>query len=87
MDGRARLAPVVFAATGRCDTRTRLPARWGSRAAILEPAPALAAEAARIAARHPERAVAPHAVVPVYVSGPMRSSLVDAPDADRSGPV
>jgi hypothetical protein len=42
----------------------------GSRAAVLEPAPALAAEAARIAACHPERAVAPHAIVPIYVRRP-----------------
>jgi hypothetical protein len=42
----------------------------GSRATVREPAPALAAEAARIAADHPERAVAPHAIVPIYVRRP-----------------
>ena len=33
-------------------------------------AAALAAEAARIAALHPERAVTPHAIVPIYVRRP-----------------
>lgn len=40
------------------------------RARIVTPAPALAPLAAALAARRPEAAVAPHAVVPMYVRAP-----------------
>jgi tRNA threonylcarbamoyladenosine biosynthesis protein TsaB len=62
--------PVVFAGDGAVRYKDAIARTLGSRAAVLEPAPALAAEAARIAARHPERAVAPHAIVPIYVRRP-----------------
>ena len=45
-------------------------AALGVRATVQEEAPALAAEAARIAAEHPERAVAPHGIIPIYVRRP-----------------
>jgi tRNA threonylcarbamoyladenosine biosynthesis protein TsaB len=62
--------PIVFAGDGAVRYKETIVRTLGSRAVVLEPAPALAAEAARIAARHPERAVAPHAIVPIYVRRP-----------------
>jgi tRNA threonylcarbamoyladenosine biosynthesis protein TsaB len=62
--------PIVFAGDGAVRYKEAIARGLGSRAAVLEPAPALAAEAARLAARHPERAVAPHAIVPIYVRRP-----------------
>jgi len=61
---------VAFAGDGAVRYKDAIARTLGPRAAVLEPAPALAAEAARIAARHPERAVAPHAIVPIYVRRP-----------------
>jgi tRNA threonylcarbamoyladenosine biosynthesis protein TsaB len=61
---------IAFAGDGAVRYKDAIARTLGSRAAVLEPAPALAAEAARIAARHPERAVAPHAIVPIYVRRP-----------------
>lgn len=62
--------PVVFAGDGAVRYKDAIARSLGPRATVLEPAPALAAEAARIAARHPERAVAPHAIVPIYLRRP-----------------
>ena len=62
--------PVVFAGDGAVRYKDAIVRTMGDRAAVLHPAPALAAEAARIAARHPDRAVAPHAIVPIYVRRP-----------------
>ena len=62
--------PIAFAGDGAIRYKDSIIRALGPRAVLLEPAPALAAEAARIAARHPERAVAPHAIVPIYVRRP-----------------
>lgn len=62
--------PVVFAGDGAMRYKDAIARTMGARATVLEPSPALAAEAARIAARHPDRAVAPHAIVPIYVRRP-----------------
>jgi tRNA threonylcarbamoyladenosine biosynthesis protein TsaB len=62
--------PVVFAGDGAVRYREVIAATLGARATVREPAPTLAAEAARIAAAHPERAVAPHGIVPIYVRRP-----------------
>jgi tRNA threonylcarbamoyladenosine biosynthesis protein TsaB len=62
--------PIVFAGDGAVRYKDSIVRTLGARAAVMEPAPALAAEAARIAAHHPERAVAPHAIVPIYVRRP-----------------
>jgi hypothetical protein len=43
--------------------------RLGSTTAIVEPPP-LAAIIGRMASRSPERAVSPHAVVPIYIRKP-----------------
>lgn len=65
-DGR----PVVFAGDGAVRYKDVIARTLGARAIVREPAPALAGEAARIAARHPGRAVAPHAIMPIYVRRP-----------------
>ena len=62
--------PIAFAGDGAIRYKDSIIRTLGSRAVVLEPAPALAVEAARIAARHPERAVAPHAIVPIYIRRP-----------------
>jgi tRNA threonylcarbamoyladenosine biosynthesis protein TsaB len=67
-EGRSR--PIIFAGDGAVRYKDAIARALGARAAVLEPAPALAAEAARLAARHPERAVVPHAIVPIYVRRP-----------------
>ena len=62
-------APVVFAGDGAVRYREAIGAQAGG-AEILDPPPPLAGEAGRIAAAHPERAVAPNAIVPIYVRRP-----------------
>jgi tRNA threonylcarbamoyladenosine biosynthesis protein TsaB len=58
---------VLFAGDGACRYRDVITATIGDRARILEPVPGLAGIIGRIAARNVERAVLPHAVVPIYV--------------------
>ena len=60
---------VLFAGDGAVRYRQAIAAALGGRAVVMEPV-ALAARAARIAARQPHRAVLPHALVPVYVRRP-----------------
>jgi tRNA threonylcarbamoyladenosine biosynthesis protein TsaB len=61
--------PIVFVGDGAVRYREVIDDRLGSRAIVSEP-PLLAPAIARIAFRHPERAVAPHEIVPVYVRRP-----------------
>ena len=61
--------PTLFAGDGAVRYRTIIEAQFRG-AEVQEPAPSLAAEAGRIAAAHPERAVTPDAVVPIYVRRP-----------------
>jgi len=62
--------PVEFAGDGAVRYKDVIVQALGERATVREPAPTLAAEAARIAAEHPERAVAPHGIAPIYVRRP-----------------
>ena len=62
--------PLFFAGDGAVRYHEAIVAALGDRAEVQAPAAALAAEAGRIAAVHPERAVAPDAVVPIYVRRP-----------------
>ena len=62
--------PLFFAGDGAVRYHDAIVATLGDRAEVQAPAAALAAEAGRIAAVHPERAVAPDAVVPIYVRRP-----------------
>lgn len=62
--------PVVFTGDGAVRYRETIDEALGAQAAVLEPPACLAATIARLAAAHPERAVLPHAVVPVYVRRP-----------------
>jgi hypothetical protein len=61
---------VLFAGDGAERYRDVITAALGERAHVMEPVPLLAGTAGRIAAKHPERAVVPHAVVPIYVRRP-----------------
>ena len=62
--------PIFFAGDGAARYRDAIVAALGDRAEVQAFAAPLAAEAGRIAAVHPERAVAPDAVVPIYVRRP-----------------
>ena len=60
---------IVFVGDGAIRYREVIEDRLGSRAIVAEP-PLLAPAIARIAFLQPERAVAPHEIVPVYVRRP-----------------
>jgi tRNA threonylcarbamoyladenosine biosynthesis protein TsaB len=79
-------SPVVFSGDGAVRYRDAILAAFGEQAQVVVPAPALAAAATRIAAAHPERAVAPHAVVPIYVRRSDAEILRDR-RAAATGPV
>ena len=61
---------VLFAGDGAMRYRDVIDEALGTRARILDPVPLLAARAARIAEAESQRAVLPHAVVPIYVRRP-----------------
>ena len=64
------LDDVLFAGDGAARYAERIAAAIGSNAQVQrEPRP-LAGAIGRIAAAHPERAVRPHAIVPIYVRRP-----------------
>jgi tRNA threonylcarbamoyladenosine biosynthesis protein TsaB len=63
-------APLQFAGDGALRYRDAVQARFGSAATFVEPVPPLAPIAAWIAGDHPERAVLPHAIAPIYVRRP-----------------
>jgi tRNA threonylcarbamoyladenosine biosynthesis protein TsaB len=67
---RPGMEPIVFVGDGALRYRDLIAAGLGSRAAIVDPTPPLAPVAARYAAAHADRAVLPHAVVPIYVRRP-----------------
>ena len=62
--------PIFFAGDGAVRYRDVIESTLGDQAGIQAHAPVLAAEAGRLAALHPGRAVAPDAVVPIYVRRP-----------------
>jgi tRNA threonylcarbamoyladenosine biosynthesis protein TsaB len=63
-------SPIFFAGDGAVRYRATIAAALGARAEIQAEAAPLAAEAGQIAATHPERAVTPGAVIPIYVRRP-----------------
>jgi tRNA threonylcarbamoyladenosine biosynthesis protein TsaB len=63
-------SPMFFAGDGAVRYRTAIAAALGPRAEIQSAPAPLAGEAGRIAATHPERAVTPGAVMPIYVRRP-----------------
>jgi tRNA threonylcarbamoyladenosine biosynthesis protein TsaB len=73
---------VRFAGDGAIKYADAIRLRLGSRAILPDDVPALAGGIARIAARDPERAVQPHAVVPLYVR---RSAVELARDRQQAG--
>ncbi len=62
-------AAPVFIGDGAVRYRNDILARFGDATRVLHPPP-LAAIIGQIAAAHPERAVRPHAVIPLYVRKP-----------------
>ena len=69
-DALAPFARVRFLGDGAVRYRDVIRARLGAQAKIDEPAPMLAAAIGWIAAAEPDRAVRPHALVPLYVRRP-----------------
>jgi tRNA threonylcarbamoyladenosine biosynthesis protein TsaB len=65
-----RLEDVRFHGDGAARYADRIVAAIGPEAQVARDAPALAAAIGRLAAAHPERAVRPHAIVPIYVRRP-----------------
>jgi tRNA threonylcarbamoyladenosine biosynthesis protein TsaB len=64
------LGGVRFVGDGAVRYRDAIAARLPQHAPVTAEVPALAPAIARIAFRHPERAVAPYAVMPIYVRKP-----------------
>ncbi len=62
--------PIRFVGDGAVRYRHAVETGLGARAVMLPDAPPLASFIGLIAAEHPERAVLPHAVVPIYVRRP-----------------
>ena len=62
--------PIRFVGDGAIRYRNTVETELGSRALLLPEAPPLAGFVGLIAAENPERAVLPHAVVPIYVRRP-----------------
>jgi tRNA threonylcarbamoyladenosine biosynthesis protein TsaB len=62
--------PVRFAGDGAVKYRGTIAGRLGAAARIADAVPLLAGTIGRVAAAHPERAVAPHALAPLYVRRP-----------------
>ena len=69
-DGLDTSGPIFFAGDGAVRYRDVIVSALGDRAEVQPSAAALAAEAGRMAAVHPERAVTPGAIVPIYVRRP-----------------
>jgi tRNA threonylcarbamoyl adenosine modification protein YeaZ len=61
---------VIMTGDGAVRYREVIGTTLGNQARIAEPVPPLAAAVGRIALRHPDRAVLPHAIVPIYVRRP-----------------
>jgi tRNA threonylcarbamoyladenosine biosynthesis protein TsaB len=73
VDATLRIAgqrPIRFVGDGALRYRDVMRECVGSRATLCEPVPPLAPIAGRLAALYPERAVLPHAIVPIYVRRP-----------------
>jgi len=77
---------VIFAGDGAVRYASVIRERLGDRAHLPEGASALAGVIGRLAAREPDRAVAPHAVIPVYVRRPDAEIARDQRQASRDGP-
>jgi tRNA threonylcarbamoyladenosine biosynthesis protein TsaB len=69
-EGLEVTGPIFFAGDGAVRYRSAIVGTLGDRAEVQASAAHLAGEAGRIAAAHPDRAVAPDAVVPIYVRRP-----------------
>ena len=63
----AGLSGIRFAGDGAIKYRQAIETRLGERAGVPDTVPVLAGAVGLLAAREPQRAVRPHAVVPIYV--------------------
>ena len=71
LDMQARdLDGAVFHGDGALKFRDAIRARLGGGVGIVDPVRPLAGAIGRLAHDHPERAVAPHAIMPIYVRRP-----------------
>jgi tRNA threonylcarbamoyladenosine biosynthesis protein TsaB len=61
---------TVFHGDGALKFRDAIQARLGGGVEIVDPVRPLAGAIGRVAHEHPERAVAPHAIMPIYVRRP-----------------
>ena len=68
--GQVRLEDVHFRGDGAVRYADRIIAALGDKARVSRAVPSLAGAIGRLAAAHLERAVRPHAIVPVYVRRP-----------------
>jgi tRNA threonylcarbamoyladenosine biosynthesis protein TsaB len=66
----ADLDGAVFHGDGALKFRDAIQVRLGGAARIIDPVHPLAGAIAQLAHAHPERAVVPHAIVPIYVRRP-----------------
>lgn len=62
--------PVAFVGDGAIRYADIINDRLGARATVVSEMPLLAGAIGRIALEHPERAVLPHAIVPIYIRRP-----------------
>ena len=77
-------AAVIFIGDGAVRYHDAITSQLGDRAQVIEP-PLLAPTIARVAFEHPERAVAPHEIVPVYVRRPDAELARDRRQGRMSG--
>ncbi len=61
---------TTFVGDGAVRYASAIKEQLGAAATVPQDAPPLAAAIGRIAAQHPERAVLPHAIVPIYIRRP-----------------
>jgi hypothetical protein len=64
------LSGATFHGDGALRYRAQILAALGSSAQVIDRTAPLAGAIGRIAASHPDRAVLPHAIVPIYVRRP-----------------
>ncbi len=83
IDGHCR---VQFAGDGAIKYAESIRARLGQHAVIPSSVPSLAGKIASIAAAEPQRAVVPHAVVPLYVRRPDAELARDRKAAPKATP-
>lgn len=80
---RAELDGAIFHGDGAVRYKAEIAAALGESATVIEPVSPLAGAIGTIAARDPQRAVLPHAIVPIYVRRPDAEIARDRRTATR----